>query len=238
MHFNNKLYMVNNLTPCTAMFKFMGAKALPVGVQAFGNIGGALFSGIWGATHAQDTSAFQEYKLQLSFKKNQDYLACVMEAQVSDALYQVNQRMDDTHVDNFNSAIAAVLTELDFNCAAHNCLNATDVRPSLRNQQFNASCVVPFKAINNGCWGDSAPYEKFTDPLTGHSFMIEKGWRANDITQCKGYDIDGNIYDGVCGGDGLCWHSDVGFKGTTAYYKQLKVCMRGYWVLTRHPLAF
>lgn len=63
-----------------------------------GYMAGGLFAGIWGAAEAKDTSKYQEYQLQKSFKQTQDYLACVMESQVSNAVYQIGQRMDRTFV--------------------------------------------------------------------------------------------------------------------------------------------
>jgi hypothetical protein len=149
-----------------------------------------------------------------------------MDAQVSNAVYQLNQRMDDDHIDNFNQAVAAVLTSLEYNCPAHNCINASTIDPSQRNQRMNATCVSAYKPTNpKTC---IPKQETLVDPWTKRPFTIDKGWDPNDIVQCQGYDQFGSIYDGVCGGsDGLCYHSDVGFKGTTEFYRELKVVRCG-----------
>ena len=48
--------------------------------------------------------------------------------QKKDALYTVDQRMKEEHVNNFNRAIAGVEGFFAEQCGAWNCLNYTDVR--------------------------------------------------------------------------------------------------------------
>lgn len=104
------------------------AKTFGVSANDFGYIGGGLFGGLWGATvDAQEAAKMQEYQLAKGLKQTQDYLACVMESQVSGALYQINERMDNDRVSMFNSAIQGIVSYQSDNCAAHNCLNATMV---------------------------------------------------------------------------------------------------------------
>ncbi|NBU64545.1 MAG: hypothetical protein EBS29_08610 [Chloroflexia bacterium] len=51
-----------------------------------------------------------------------------MEAQVSNAIYQLNERMDADKVNAFNEAIQGIVNYMQDNCGQHNCLNATTVR--------------------------------------------------------------------------------------------------------------
>lgn len=209
------------------MFKFMGTKGFPDSVNEFGKIGGAMFSGIWGAATAQDTSDFQRYKMEMAFKQQQDYLSCVMEAQVSNAAYQINQRMDDDKIEGFNQAIAAVLLDLRDNCGAHNCLNASRVEPGKRNDMMNAACVQQMtptvdklcdpriKTVEDRSWREGR--------WIVHYRNITIGWDPEDIVLCQSKNQAGDLYDGVCGGDGFCYHANTGFKGTIELFKKIKV---------------
>lgn len=99
------------------------AKIAPFGERsnAFGYIGGGLFGGIWGAAvDAQEPAKMDEYNLAKGLQSTQDYLACVMEAQVSGAVYQLNERMDNDKINAFNGAIKAITDYMSDNCAAHN----------------------------------------------------------------------------------------------------------------------
>lgn len=98
----------------------MRAKNWGEAANNVGYLAGGLFTGLWGATHAQEQAKWAEYKLQMNFKQNQDYLACVMESQVSNAVYQVGQRMDNDKIDSFNNAINGVVSYIQDNCDAHN----------------------------------------------------------------------------------------------------------------------
>ena len=94
-----------------------------------GYIGGGLFGGIWGATvDAQEEAKMSDYKMAKGLQQTQDYLACVMEAQVSGAVYQLNERMDNDRITAFNNAIQGIVSYMGDNCQAHNCLNATEVK--------------------------------------------------------------------------------------------------------------
>ena len=164
----------------------------------------------------------------MAFKQQQDYLACVMDAQVSNAVYQLNQRMDDDRISNFNQAVAAVLSLLNENCPAHNCINASTIAPSQRNQIMNATCVTAYQpTVANVCDPRTKTIET-TRWMEGRwikrTHNVTVGWDPMDIVLCQGVEKNsGDTYDGVCGGDGWCYHSDVGFKGTKEFYKQLKV---------------
>lgn len=85
------------------------------------------------------------------------------------------------------------------------CLNVTDVEPSKRNAAAgkDASCVAAYQPIatsdcSNVTWNPAAP------------------------RLCRGSDRTGGVYDGVCGEDGMCYHSRVGFQGTIEAYQKLK----------------
>lgn len=131
-----------------------------------------------------------------------------MEAQVSNAIYQIGQRMDADKINNFNNAINSVSSYMADNCEAHNCLNVSTVEPSQRNAatgRAGASCVAPHK------------------PVTG-SDCSNVTWDPKNPRLCRGADAFGTTYEGVCGTDGMCYHSSVGFAGTIAAYASLKVC--------------
>lgn len=89
------------------------------------------------------------------------------------------------------------------------CLNVTNVEPSVRNQatgRKGASCVTGY-------------------PVVAGLDCNNTVWKPRDPRLCIGYDRSGGKYDGVCGIDGLCYHSDVGFDGTIKAYQALKVCL-------------
>lgn len=110
-------------------FTFIRAKSFGDMFNSAGYIGGGLFGGIWGAAvDAQEPAAMADYKLAKGLQQTQDYLACVMESQVSGAVYQLNERMDNDRINSFNNAIQGVVSYMNDNCAAHNCLNASMVR--------------------------------------------------------------------------------------------------------------
>lgn len=133
-----------------------------------------------------------------------------MEAQVSNAIFAIGQKMDDAQINNFNSAIAAVSTYMQDNCEAHNCLNTTDLDPSQRNAatgRAGASCVAAYK------------------PVQG-SDCSNVVWDPQNPRLCRGADAFGTTYEGVCSADGQCYHSGVGFAGTIEAYQKLKVRCR------------
>jgi len=47
-------------------------------------------------------------------------------------------------------------------------------------------------------------------------------WDPINPRLCKGSDRTGGVYDGVCGVDGMCYHTRVGFQGTIEAYQSLK----------------
>lgn len=162
---------------------------------------GGLLNGIWGATHAENPSKMAEYKMQKDLKQMGDYLSCVMEGQVSNAVYKIEQRMDQQLIDSFNNAVNGIVTGMTRDCMQRNCLNFTNIEPSKRNEAAGASCMAAYTPITdcrNVTWNPRAP------------------------RLCKGSDSFGATYEGICSVDGQCYYSSVGFQGTIAYYRQIK----------------
>ena len=124
----NKLYVLQRMGAMRAivdgMFVFLRAKVFGDNIASLGYIGGGLFMGIYGASTSQ-TSEWAQYEQQKMFKQSTDYLACVMEASISQLAYEGRQYMDDTRITEFDNAISGVVTYIADNCGAHNCLNAS-----------------------------------------------------------------------------------------------------------------
>lgn len=66
------------------------------------------------------------------YPRQTDYLACVMESQISELTYTTKQLFDNTTLSNFNAAVAGISTYVSENCAARNCLNASRVRVMIK----------------------------------------------------------------------------------------------------------
>jgi len=77
------------------------------------------------------------------------------------------------------------------------------VEPSQRNAAVGADCVFPYPTIpGNGC-----------SNIT---------WDPLNPVPCSGKDATGTTYEGICGVDNRCYHSDVGFDGTKKAFLDLK----------------
>lgn len=83
--------------------------------------------GLQGFTELEDSSAWTVYKLEKDLVKLQDYLVCEMQRIVSNAMYSLQQTMQQKTLDDFNNAINGVQDYLSQRCYAWNCLNYTQV---------------------------------------------------------------------------------------------------------------
>lgn len=88
--------------------------------QTFGYMGGGLFTGIFGSVEAQDESEWTRYQQQKDLQQQQDYLACIMESQISQVAYEGKQYFDNTRIAQFNNAVSGVVTFISESCSAHN----------------------------------------------------------------------------------------------------------------------
>ena len=81
---------------------------------------------------------------------------------------------------------------------------APQVEPSKRNAATgnqDASCVAAYTPIAS-------------------SDCSNVVWDPMSPRLCKGSDRTGGVYDGVCGEDGMCYYTRVGFQGTIEAYQQ------------------
>lgn len=125
------------------------------------------------------SSQWAEYQLDRDLIQVQDYLACLMTALIDQAVYDIEHYMDQDKLNGFNAAINSVTTQISLRCGAFNCLNATLVPPSARNNATGGTnCAIPTKDVDAVC--GNAPQ-----------------WNATHPTYC-GHDKIGECDGGTC----------------------------------------
>lgn len=108
-----------------------------------------------------------------------------------------------TRIASFNNAIQGVVTYFSQNCHAHNCLNVTDIEPSVRNNLTGSTCLIDYNLVTPG------QCDNYT-------------WNPSDPMVCKAKDRTGYPYDGICGADLRCYVSDVTFGDTKVKITRIK----------------
>eukprot|EP00887_Chlorella_sp_A99_P007379 scaffold2.g7379.t1 len=149
-----------------------------------GGVVGAAF-GIIGAFTQGDQQAQMVSHLEADLSKVQDYIVCKVQSIVTDAVYEIEQTMQDEDLTAFEAAVDGILAQLQQNCERDNALNYTAVEPSVRN------CVASWQILLPG-----AP-----DMAYPPRCMKNTVWDPHHPVACS----DSGVNDAVCGVDGLCY---------------------------------
>lgn len=181
----------------------------------WGYIAAGLLTGYQGFDQTSN-SQWQEYRQGKQLQKMQDYLVCMTESTVSRAVYELKEFMDEvcvvwcvlqvtthprhqTRLQLFNNNVDAVTATLAMNCRPHNCLNFTNIEPSVRNNASGMNCVVPYASVdcaNVTTWNPLQP----------------KRCTADGVDETRG----------VCGMDKQCYASGTTIAKVTEQYKDLR----------------